>query len=263
MKGKSKLLFVASLALLLLLGPGSLALAQEGDPENGKTLFGEYCAVCHGPDGQGRMGAKLTDWFASINPQAFVRSTVSDGVAGTMPTFSQANGGPLTEQEIDDVAAYILSWRERVEPAPTPTPIPVTPIPAVAGVTGDPTAGAQTYARECRLCHGERGQGGIGASLSGPIAAAQPAAFLRQIINDGVRGAPMPGFRGVLSEDEIENVAAFILSWEHRPAPQATPEPQEENGFNWLLGVLFIVVVLAAVIWLVTRFSQREAKSSR
>ncbi len=259
MSAKSRVLFLSSLCLLLLILLGSQALAQGGDVENGKKLFGEYCAVCHGYDGQGRVGASLAGWFSSIDPEAFVKATVSDGVAGTMPAFAQSKGGPLADQEIDDIAAYVLSWKERVEPAPTPTPVPVTPIPKVAGATGDPTAGAQVFARECQVCHGEKGQGGVGASLSGTIASAQPAAFIRQVVNEGINGSPMPAFRGVLSEDEIENVVAYILSWERQPVPQATPGPEEEDGFNWLVALLFLVAVLAIAVWLVTRLSQRKA----
>ncbi len=259
MRGRSRVLVVGTLFLLgLLMALAGQAQAQEGDVEEGKALFGEYCAVCHGYDGQGRVGATLTDWFASIDPEAFVKATVSTGIAGTMPAFAQARGGPLSDEEIDDIAAYILSWKERVEPAPTPTPVPVTPIPRVAGIIGDPTAGAQVFARECRVCHGERGEGGIGASLSGPIPAAQPAAFLRQTINSGVEGSPMPAFGGVLSEDEIENAVAFILSWDHTPVSSVTPEPEGEDGFNWLVALGFVVVSLAVVVWLVTRFSRRE-----
>jgi mono/diheme cytochrome c family protein len=156
---------------------------------------------------------------------------------------------------------YILSWRERVEPAPTPTPVPVTPIPAVAGVSGDPTAGAQVFARECQVCHGERGQGGVGATLSGPIAAAQPAAFLRQTIDNGVAGSPMPAFQGVLSAGDIENVVAFILSWDHRPVPAATPEAEGGGSFNWLVALAFLVVALGVVIWLVSRFSRGKVQT--
>lgn len=260
MSTRSRVLSVASLSLLLLIGLGSsLTSAYDEGAENGKALFGEYCAVCHGYDGQGRVGAALTDWFVSIDPKAFVKATVSDGVAGTMPAFSQAKGGPLTDREIDDIAAYILTWRERVEPAPTPTPIQVTPIPRVAGVTGDPTVGAQVFFRECQLCHGEKGQGGIGASLTGPIAASQPAAFLRQTIGNGVEGSPMLAFVGVLSAGEIEDVVAFILSWDYKAASLAPPEPEGEGGFNWLVGFLFLVVALVAGAWLVIRLSQRKA----
>ena len=79
--------------LLVVVGSTTFVVAQGGDAENGKGLFSEYCAVCHGYDGQGRVGAGLGGWFAGINPEAFVRSTVSDGVANTMPAFSQSKGG--------------------------------------------------------------------------------------------------------------------------------------------------------------------------
>ncbi len=260
MKRSNRVLGIILLALALAAGMVGLALAQEGDPENGKKLFGEYCAVCHGYDGRGRVGADLSGWFGGIDPEAFVRATVSDGIAGNMPAFAQANGGPLTEQEIDDIAAYILSWKQGVEPAPTPTPVPVTPIPTVAGVLGDPTAGARTYARNCRLCHGEQGQGGIGATLSGPIAAAQPAAFLRETINDGVKGSPMPAFRGALSPDEIENVIAYILSWEHKPPLAPTPTAQAEGEpFNALLALAIFLVALLLIGGGIVRFSRRTA----
>jgi mono/diheme cytochrome c family protein len=246
---------------VLLLWLGVSALAQEGDVENGKTLFGEYCAVCHGFDGQGRVGASLEGWFSSIDPEAFVRATVSDGSGATMPAFARTNGGPLTEKEINDVAAYILSWQQRVEPAPTPTRVRVTPIPKVAGVTGNPTNGAQVFARECQLCHAEQGQGGVGASLSSTLDSAQPAAFIRQVMSDGVDGSPMPAFRGVLSEDDIEDTVAFILSWERQPAPPSEPETEEENGFNWLVALIFLAVLLVIVIWLITRFSRRQTST--
>ncbi len=258
MGARSKVLVFGLFAVLALIGIGVPALAQEGDVENGKALFSEYCAVCHGYDGQGRVGASLEGWFSSIDPEAFVRSTVSSGVAGTMPAFAQSNGGPLTEEQIDDIAAYILSWQERVEPAPTPTPVPVTPIPTVAGVEGDPTAGAQVFARECQVCHGERGQGGVGASLSDVIASNQPAAFIRQVVTEGVDGSPMPAFEGVLGEDDVENVVAYVLSWERRPAPQATPEPDEGGDFNWLVALLFLLVVLIVLVWLIIRLSRRQ-----
>jgi cytochrome c oxidase cbb3-type subunit 3 len=258
MSVKRRVSIVAVLAFSLLVVLGAQALAQEGDVENGQRLFGEYCAVCHGFDGGGRVGATLSDWFASIDPESFVRSTVSEGVS-LMPAFAESQGGPLTEQQIDDIAVYILSWKERVEPAPTPTPISVTPIPTLAGVAGDPTAGAQVFARECQVCHGPQGQGGIGATLTEPIAAAQPAAFLRETVSAGVEGSPMPAFRHVLSTDEVENVVAFILSWDHRPVSQATPEAEGEGGFNWLVAVLFLVVGLVVVVALILRYSQRPA----
>jgi cytochrome c oxidase cbb3-type subunit 3 len=254
---KSKVLLISFLALVLGVAGAVQVLAQDGDIEDGRQLFGEYCAVCHGYDGQGRVGADLTGWFASIDPQAFVRSMITTGAGDTMPAFAQSQGGPLTEQQINDIAAYILSWRERVAPAPTPTLVPVTPIPTIPGLSGDPAQGAQVYARNCRVCHGPQGEGGLGANLSRPISAAEPAAFLRQTISRGVAGSPMPAWQGVLSGSEIEDTVAYILSWQRQPAAPGTGEAGAQTSFSWLIAALFVILLLVVLIWLVTRFSRR------
>lgn len=80
--------------------------------------------MCHGDQGQGRVGANLNKAFASINPQQFVRATVAQGISGTaMPAWAQANGGPLSEAEIDDISAFIVSLPAS-QPAATATPAP-------------------------------------------------------------------------------------------------------------------------------------------
>ena len=122
-------------------------------------------------------------------------------------------------------------------------------------------AGAQIFARDCQVCHGEKGKGGIGASLSAPIAAVRPEAFLRQVIGDGIEGSPMPAFRGALSEDDIEHVVAFVLSWDRSPSQPTSPESTEADNFNWLVALLFLILVLVLVVWLITRFSQRKTAS--
>jgi hypothetical protein len=81
---------------------------------------------------------------------------------------------------------------------------------------------------------------------------------LRETIRKGVEGSPMPAFAGALSDDEVENAVAFILSWERSTIAQTAPEPEEEGGFSWLVAVAFLIVALVVAVWLVTRFSQRE-----
>ena len=48
-------IFLTVLPVFLL---GSIAAAQEGaDSERGAELYQTYCAMCHGADGRGRVGA--------------------------------------------------------------------------------------------------------------------------------------------------------------------------------------------------------------
>jgi mono/diheme cytochrome c family protein len=100
----------------------------EGDPNRGAVLYTENCAVCHGANGEGRIGATLVKVWPAIRPDLSIRTTIERGVPGSpMPGWSQANGGPLTGEEIDDIVAFIISREVPPPPAelaPTPTPAP-------------------------------------------------------------------------------------------------------------------------------------------
>ncbi|MBA4374133.1 MAG: hypothetical protein C0402_14885 [Thermodesulfovibrio sp.] len=87
-------------------------------------IFDEACRSCHVDQGRGKTGFELfrADCFMCHNagtsaqnitqmskrPESFLRRVIRDGVANsTMPGFSQANGGPLTEAEIDSLVKSI------------------------------------------------------------------------------------------------------------------------------------------------------------
>jgi mono/diheme cytochrome c family protein len=109
--------------------------------ENGARLFDSNCATCHGVSGAaeecydaggnsiGCQGLPLNSasllcgdksqrmsalgWEGS--KEAFVEQTVAAGRLGTvMPTWSASFGGPMREDQVKDVAAYVLNW-ESVE----------------------------------------------------------------------------------------------------------------------------------------------------
>ena len=114
---------VILLTALLLIVLTAAAAAQEGDITRGSQIYDANCAVCHGPEGQGRVGMDLSQDFPALDPNAFVQSVVEQGISGTaMPPWSQAHGGPLTDQEIADVSAFVVSLSGGRSPmAPTAT----------------------------------------------------------------------------------------------------------------------------------------------
>jgi mono/diheme cytochrome c family protein len=74
---------------------------------------------------------------------------------------------------------------------------------------GSAEAGAVVFSENCSTCHGATGNGGNG----GPDLTTMPLAkteegTIQQVTNGG---GGMPPFGGTLSEEEIENVAAYVV----------------------------------------------------
>ena len=82
------LMLVTVIGLMLVVA--AVATAQDGDITRGSQIYDANCAVCHGAEGQGRVGVNLSQDFPAIDPNAFLRSVVANGVSGsTMPAWSE------------------------------------------------------------------------------------------------------------------------------------------------------------------------------
>ena len=256
MRARYALPVVVAFGLVIIAG-AAFAQGETGDPTRGGQLFVDNCAVCHGVDGQGRVGASLKS-FPGIEVSATIRQTISQGVPGSvMPSWGEANGGPLSDQDIADLTAYIVSAFSGTEPlAPLPTyqPPVIQPLPNIAG---DPSAGAVVFQANCAVCHGAEGQGRFGRTLAKVWPANQPAAYISGLIHEGVSGSPMPAWAksngGPLTDTQIEDVTAYILTLNPvgtapTPAP-ATPGPISLTTGLILLGVLAVFVVFGLVVY--------------
>ncbi len=90
-----------------------------GDPDNGRVLYDENCAPCHGGRGQGQSASSLAAVFASIDPYQYVRAAMEQGVPGTtMPAWGKRAGGRLSDEQLDDIAAYVASWAQERQSSP-------------------------------------------------------------------------------------------------------------------------------------------------
>jgi alcohol dehydrogenase (cytochrome c) len=80
---------------------------------------------------------------------------------------------------------------------------------AAAGGAPNAEAGEAVFSEQCSVCHGADGLGGNG----GPDLTTMPKAKEQKGAEEQVKlgGGGMPGFEGSLSEEEIANVAAFVV----------------------------------------------------
>jgi mono/diheme cytochrome c family protein len=269
---------VVLLLALVLLAVGSIGVqaeapAQEPTNELGAQLYAENCAVCHGPDGQGRVGATLAKDWPSIRPDLTVKTIITNGVPGSpMPAWSQANGGPFSETEIDALTQYILSWQTGGAPQITSRPTatlrpPITPLPNVAG---DPNRGGVLFDENCAVCHGPNGEGRIGATLAKAWSGIRPDLSTRATIANGIAGSQMPAWSqangGPLSEQDIDDLVTFVLVLgETHPVEQIAPTAAlpgsgaDQSPLSGWTGVILFVILLGAIIAAAVLLQQRKA----
>lgn len=255
-------------ALWLILSPYRVK-AQTPPGQNiqmGEQLYVENCAVCHGLDGKGRVGATLAKNWPSIQPDLTIQTIISNGIPGSaMPAWSKAKGGPLDEEQIQAIVAYILTWESG-----GPRTLPATPTAAIRAmitpppdVRGDPNNGAVLYQHNCAVCHGANLEGRIGATLAKNWPSLRPDQNIKNIVVNGIGGSAMPAWSkdkgGPLNENEIEDIVAFLLSQPSQGAMQATPTPAFQP--SWLSGwggVLVFVGLLILIVGLALVFQRRK-----
>jgi mono/diheme cytochrome c family protein len=155
-----------------------------------------------------------------------------------MPAWGMENGGPLTDEEIDALVLYILSWEtgglELMTPMPSPTVrMPITPVPQIQG---DPNNGAVLYDQNCAMCHGANGVGRVGATLSIDWPSIRPDLAVGNTIRNRVEGSVMPAWSvengGPLVEEQINDVVAYILTLSEAGGTQATTPQLEPETFT-------------------------------
>jgi mono/diheme cytochrome c family protein len=267
-----RILGLALLAAVIGLAGWRLSgLAQTGDPaqiELGARLFAENCAVCHGENGQGRVGATLAKDWPAIRPDLRVGSTIANGIPGSfMPAWSEETGGPLANDEIEALTAFILNWGPSgpatIVQAPTYEPRPaMTPLP---DVEGDPNQGAVLFDENCAVCHGPDGQGRVGANLARPWSAIRPDLRIKDTITNGISGSFMPPWSqangGPLTEAQINDLTAFLLvlpAVDTGLQPVETPAAPANPFFSGWGGVLVLIVAFVLVILLVLGVQSRR-----
>lgn len=193
--------------------------ATAGD---GKALFQQHCASCHGDAGAGGIGLPLSKptVMESLTDD-YIRKTIRSGRPGRiMPAFEE-----LAAADADAIVAYMRTWgASKVEE-------PATPLAGVAA------KGKPLFEQHCASCHGKDLNGGaegtgVTFSRQREMAIMPPAlnntgflqaatdGMLRYIIRHGREGTPMPAFRDKLEQTQIDDVIAYVRASELKQATE-------------------------------------------
>jgi cytochrome c553 len=183
-------------AILILFGLASAAQAA-GNPEAGKTKFAT-CAGCHAIPGYTnvyptyhvpRLGGQNAEYIVA----ALKAYQANEREHPTM----HANAYQLSEQDMQDIAAYLASFESAKAPYP---------------VQGNVAAG-KAKNTTCVACHGEDGNGNVPIY---PRLAGQYEDYLRIVLHHYQSGkrknAIMNGMAKTLSPQDIADLAAYYAS---------------------------------------------------
>lgn len=206
-----------------------MRVARFGEREfasDGATLFGAFCAGCHGRDGLGHRAPGVAAFpsvanpdFLAVAPDALVADTILRGRPGRrMRAWGDGTAG-LRPEDVPVLVAHLRSMAN--------TPAPVDPKPA-RWVQGDRAAGERLFAGTCAGCHGPKGEGGEAPALNNPVLLQSATdTYFVETIARGRRGTGMAAFsesspvHPTLSRAEIEAIVTFIRSWGAQP--RSTP----------------------------------------
>jgi mono/diheme cytochrome c family protein len=162
------------------------------------------------------------------------------------------------------VPAVLAGWTlTAVFAAGAPSPAPST---AASAPAGDPAKGATVFGSAgCTACHGANLEGGIGAKLNpiqklpGVTDPLDPA-YLQRTIRQGRGGDPgfaaqMPAFGpDKLTDDQLSNVAAFIIGQNQQGAAGLGPVELSRSNVFWVTTAIVMMVLLT---WLLARYNMR------
>ncbi|MFQ5913846.1 MAG: c-type cytochrome [Nitrospinota bacterium] len=243
-----KVSLLAMLVLLLIGGPlgwpvfhDEGATAFERDSRwntaysEGRLLYLQHCAACHGTDGEGGIGHPLNlQSFLTVAPPGYIRRSI---FYGRLPRQMIAYAAILKKEEIESIATYVRSWQVQDYKGIN-----------IKRVAGSVSNGKLLFDGICSGCHGRDGLGGPqvgGGHVTSAIAGyAGPSlnnqgflksatdGYIKATLMYGRVGTPMGAYlRGrqgfvELREEEINDIVAYVRSWEKQDA--GPPDPWRE-----------------------------------
>jgi ubiquinol-cytochrome c reductase cytochrome c subunit len=165
-----------------------------------------------------------------------MREELGDRLRGRRPFVSFALLVALALLMAAPVFLPVAAWAQSPSPSAVgSSPLPATPLPVASPTTlpapmpspAPAGPGAATFAQNCSGCHGATGEGNARGPFYGPsLRAAAAQSLVVQMVERG-RQAPtparvqMPAFAGILSGQQIQEVAAYVSGELSDPAARS------------------------------------------
>jgi len=201
---------------------------------NFQAIYNQNCAGCHGI-GDNLTGSIALDdpMYVALLPRETLRSIIALGVPNTlMPAFAQAQGGNVTEEQIETLTSGIEDWK---------TDANLGDLPPYAAAPGDAAAGQilyQAYESALRERNGE-GMFQDGFMANAAFLGLTSDQHLRTLLIVGRPKLGIPNYREVLpnrplSDQDISDMVAWLISQRKNEfgqplvAPKSLPVPMPE-----------------------------------
>src|SRR3990172_688803 len=196
LRGPGVFLFLAlALVMVAVTGCAKSSTSAGSVMRQGARTYKAECANCHGTTGSRIPTAPLDSAdFLATRGDATLIANVNEG-KGTMPAFGKGRGGPLGDEQVRSVVAFLNAQAGR------------------SSVTELASAGEKLYMGNCARCHGEQGNRIPIAPLNAKgFLDTKTDADLVKIISEG-QGI-MPGLAkdrsGPLSDRDITAVVSYL-----------------------------------------------------
>lgn len=181
--------------------------AQKSDSGPGAQRFMEYCAACHGADGQGGDKAPSLAASSSHSDSELFR-IVHDGTRGGMPPFAQ-----IGDSNIRALVQFVRSLQRQS---------PAKASPAEPSLTGDANTGRTLYfgKAECSNCHMVKGEGGF---------------IARSLTSYGRNRTPAEIFQAITNPDNPLESSSQVVSLITKSGQKLTGVLRNEDNFTLAL----------------------------
>jgi cytochrome c oxidase cbb3-type subunit 3/ubiquinol-cytochrome c reductase cytochrome c subunit len=173
---------------------------------DGAGLYARYCALCHGAEAKGYAAdnapSLVSQSFLESATDSFIASGIRVGRPGTaMAAYGKLRGGPLDENEIRSIVAFIRSKGPTVKSL------------APASTAGDAERGAALYQAQCVTCHGTEQARSTAVWLFNPeLLRSASGSYLRHAITYGRPPTPMVAFGDSLGAQAVDDLVSFLQS---------------------------------------------------